>query len=192
MLRSRAVKSLSRIHNIDRTGKAAARLSVSHDGRLFKGGIAMQEPEQGAGQGASILIIEDDADTAEAMKVLLEGEGYRVRATADPEAGYAAIAETRPDLVVLDVMFGSRQKTQGFDYAVKIRQNREISYVPILMITAVNTRYPGFEFNAGADGEYLPVDDFIDKPAQPEDLRQKVAALLDQRVSKWRDWPRSE
>jgi DNA-binding response OmpR family regulator len=142
-------------------------------------------------EGRGILIIEDDADTAEAMKVILEGEGYRIRTAASPEEGYGQIVENRPDLVILDVMFGGRQRTEGFDYAVKIRQNREISHIPILMITAVNTRYPGFGFASEKDGEYLPVDDFINKPAHPEDLRQKVAALLEQGASKWRDWPRS-
>ncbi len=67
--------------------------------------------------------------------------------------------------------------------------DKKLAPIPILMVTAINVRYPEFQFSPESDGEYLPVDDFIDKPAQPKELIQKVQKLLETKVSKWVNWP---
>ncbi|MCK5197675.1 MAG: hypothetical protein KAR21_04955, partial [Spirochaetales bacterium] len=85
--------------------------------------------------------------------------------------------------------FGQKQKTDGFDYAIEIRRKKNISAVPILMITAVNTQYPNFDFSNKTDGEFLPVDGFIEKPAQPDNLIRKVNELLELKTSPWINWP---
>jgi DNA-binding response OmpR family regulator len=136
-----------------------------------------------------ILVVEDDPDAAEAMKVTLEAQGWTVDTAVDPEKGLGMARKRKPRVIILDVMFGAGEQTKGFDYAVKIRQDKELASVPILMITAVNVRHPGFGFYPESDGEYLPVDDFIDKPAQPRELTEKVGKLLAQQTSKWKNWP---
>ncbi|MCM8804300.1 MAG: response regulator [Candidatus Omnitrophica bacterium] len=136
-----------------------------------------------------ILIIEDDVDMIEVMKVVLQKGNYVVITAFDPEEGFQKIKEEKPDLLILDVMFGSEQKTKGFDFAYKMKQDKELAKIPILMITAVNIKYPQFGFSPETDKEYLPVDDFIDKPVQPEALLKKVEELLKQKVSKWANWP---
>jgi DNA-binding response OmpR family regulator len=135
-----------------------------------------------------ILIIEDDIDMVEAIKVVL-GEKYKVIVSFDEEDGYKKIIEEKPDLIILDVMFGPENKTKGFDLAIRIRQNKEISYIPILMLTAVNIKYPGFGFSPEKDREFLPVDKFIEKPFEPKELIKSVEGLLEERVSKWKEWP---
>jgi DNA-binding response OmpR family regulator len=137
-----------------------------------------------------ILVIEDDPDAAEVMKVTLQAKNYQVITAQDPEKGYNKAKQTKPNLIVLDVMFGAQEKTKGFDYAIKMKQDKDLASIPILMVTAVNIRHPGFRFAPETDEEYLPVDDFIDKPAQPRALVEKVEKLLEQGVSKWRSWPR--
>jgi len=139
--------------------------------------------------GASILIIEDDQDLASSMRVTLEAEKFQVTSVEDPEKGVEEARRKKPDLIILDVMFGESQKTRGFDCALELKQDKVLAPVPILMVTAVNIRHKGFHFSPNTDGEYLPVDDFIDKPAQPEDLVQKVKELLKKGVSKWKNWP---
>jgi two-component system alkaline phosphatase synthesis response regulator PhoP len=141
-------------------------------------------------EGARILIIEDDLDTAEAMKITLEAQRHSVVIAPDPEQGLSEAKKIKPDLIILDVMFGKKQKSEGFEYAVKMKQVKELAPIPILMVTAVNIKHPGFQFSPDTDGEFLPVDDFIDKPAQPQDLANKVQKLLELKVSKWKDWPR--
>ncbi|RKX79165.1 MAG: hypothetical protein DRP87_04165 [Spirochaetes bacterium] len=91
-------------------------------------------------------------------------------------------------MIILDVMFGTKDKTKGFDYAVKMRQDRQTAAIPILMITALNIKHPQFGFSDKKDGEYLRVDDFIDKPAKPEELLSKVERLLKQKVINWANW----
>jgi DNA-binding response OmpR family regulator len=139
---------------------------------------------------AKIFIIEDDPDAAEAMKVTLKAQDHQVVIASDPEKGFAKAKQAKPDLIILDVMFGMQEMTKGFDYAVKMKQDKDLASIPILMVTAVNIRHPGFRFAPETDAEYLPVDDFIDKPAQPSELVEKVEKLLKQRVSRWRSWPR--
>ncbi len=141
------------------------------------------------GERAKILIIEDDPDTASSMEIMLEKEDFEVLWVEDPEKGFLTAKKNRPDLIILDVMFGPEEKRRGLDYALKMKQESTLAAVPILMVTAVNIRFKDFRFSPDTDGEYLPVDDFIDKPAQPEDLVRKVKNLLEQKVSKWADWP---
>ncbi len=87
---------------------------------------------------ATILIIEDDTDLIEAMKITLEAENYRILSATDPEEGINAAKKQKPDLVILDVMFGEEDIIKGFDYAVKMKQDKALAPIPILMLTAVN------------------------------------------------------
>ena len=140
---------------------------------------------------AKILIIEDDQDVSEAMRVALEARQYRVESAVDPEQGLGKVRQWSPDLVILDVMFGRRQEAKGFEAAVQMRRDPQTAAIPILMVTAINVKYPGFGFSPETDGEYLPVDGFIEKPVQPQDLVLKVEELLAGKTSRWKEWPKS-
>jgi DNA-binding response OmpR family regulator len=139
-----------------------------------------------------ILIIEDDIDLVAAMKIMLENKGYNIIVAYDPEEGNEKLSQERPDLIILDVMFGSKGESKGFDFAQKIRYDRQFAGTPILMLTAINTQKPFFNFSPDTDGEYLPVDSFLDKPVKSEELFLKVEDLLRQKPSKWRNWPEKE
>ena len=75
-----------------------------------------------------------------------------------------------PDLIILDVMFGSMGESKGFDFAQTMRLDKKFASIPILMLTAINTEKPSFNFSPETDGEFLPVDSFLDKPVHSEDL----------------------
>ncbi len=139
-----------------------------------------------------ILIIEDDIDLVAAMKIMLENKGYNIIVAYDPEEGNEKLSQERPDLIILDVMFGSKGESKGFDFAQKIRTDRQFAGTPILMLTAINTQKPFFNFSPDTDGEYLPVDAFLDKPVKSDELFLKVEDLLKQKTSKWRNWPEKE
>ena len=109
---------------------------------------------------------------------MLENNGYKVLAAYDPEEGDTKLRQERPDLIILDVMFGDEGKSKGFDYAQKIRHDKQFARLPILMLTAINTKKPLFNFSPDTDGEYLPVDSFIDKPVKADELLRKVGDLL--------------
>jgi len=140
----------------------------------------------------SILIIEDDTDLVAAIVKLLQNKGYSVSYAYDPEEGMKKLDQERPDLIILDVMFGSKGESKGFDFAQKLRSNKHLSGIPVLMITAINAEKPFFNFSPETDGEYLPVDAFIDKPVKTEELYSKVEELIKQKTSKWSDWPQKK
>jgi len=136
-----------------------------------------------------ILIIEDDMDLVAAMKTMLENKGYNIIYAYDPEQGYEKVKEEKPELIILDVMFGSKGESKGFNFANKLRIDSQFSGIPILMLTAINSQNPFFSFSPDTDGEYLPVDSFLDKPVKFDELFLKVEDLLRQKTSKWQNWP---
>ncbi len=140
------------------------------------------------GTKSQILIIEDDVDTCEAMKLTLQSQDYTVFTSDNPKDGIEIARKEKPDLIILDVMFGRTEQSIGFDYAIEMKKDKTLAKIPILMITAVNIRYPNFGFSPQADGDYLPVDEFVNKPADPDDLISKVKNLLKQKISKWENW----
>ena len=78
---------------------------------------------------ATIFIIEDDPDAAEVMKVTLQAKDYKVLTASEPEKGFAKAKQAKPDLIILDVMFGKQEMTKGFDYAVKMKQDKDLAVV---------------------------------------------------------------
>lgn len=128
---------------------------------------------------AKILIIDDDPDIRLAVQLCLEGAGHTVvPATAGPE-GLQKVVSEKPDLIILDVMMNTT--TEGFQVALKLRSLApdspylEYRDIPVLMLTAIHSTTP---LRFGPDEEYLPVDDFVDKPFDPPVLVRKVEALL--------------
>lgn len=139
-----------------------------------------------------ILIIEDDVDLVAAISKILEIKGYATVSAYDTDEGWEKVKNEKPDLIILDVMFGSKGESKGFGFAQKIKYDKQLADIPILMLTAINTAKPFFSFSPDTDGEYLPVDAFLDKPVKSEELYSKVDELIKQKASKWRNWPQKE
>jgi len=128
------------------------------------------------GNNAKILIIDDDPDIVEAMRVVLENKNYQVNSAASGKEGLRKAKQDKPDLIILDVMMETMDK--GFDVARDLKKDQNCKDIPILMLTAIKERTGlGFEKEAG-DPEWLPVDDYCDKPLNPDQLISKVETLL--------------
>jgi DNA-binding response OmpR family regulator len=140
-------------------------------------------------KNAKIIIIEDDIDITETLKIILQPHNFIITFATNPEDGLQKIKENNPDLIILDVMFGPEHKTLGFDLCLKLKQEKSLTKIPILMLTAINVEYPQFNFSDKTDNEYLPVDDFLNKPVKSDDLVKKIKTLLIQKESKWTNWP---
>ncbi len=123
-----------------------------------------------------ILVVDDDRDILEAMRMILESGGYSVTTVAETQAALQELAQRRPDLIILDVMM--RYQDEGFQLSYQIKNNPDWANIPILMATAVSQE-SGFKFSPETDGDFLPVDGFLEKPIQPKLLLERVAALLD-------------
>lgn len=125
-----------------------------------------------------ILIIDDDIEFVNAVKILLESNNYRVVTAGNTRKGMELIDKEKPDLIVLDVMMDTMD--EGFQFSYKLRADKNLKNIPILMITAVSEK-SGFKFSPqqdNVDQTWIPVDDFIEKPIQSEDFLKKVAKLL--------------
>jgi DNA-binding response OmpR family regulator len=131
-----------------------------------------------------LLIVDDDEDFASAVAALLRGEGHEVRIELDLSAAMRSMTERRPDLVLLDVMF-PEDSTGGFELARTMRLGHDaLKDVPILMLTAVNTRFPlGFSAK-DIDDAWLPVTDFLEKPVDLDVLAERVSTILANRRSR--------
>lgn len=113
-----------------------------------------------------ILVIDDDTNICEMLRVYLENEGYEVKTANDGADGVAFFKMYEPDLVLLDIMLPRKDGWQV------CREIREISNKPIIMVTAkgeVFDKVLGFELGA---------DDFMVKPLEMKELSVRVKAML--------------
>jgi two-component system alkaline phosphatase synthesis response regulator PhoP len=122
-----------------------------------------------------VLIIDDDIDLVEAMRITLEGAGLSVIDAQDGQKGLDKIKKEKPDLVILDVMMGTQD--EGFHIAYSIRSDPAMADLPIIMLTAIGQE-TGLSFNKEKDGDFLPVNEFIEKPINPDKLVETVKANL--------------
>lgn len=128
--------------------------------------------------GKDILIIDDDRDLVNSIRIVLESKDYNVRAAYNGKEGFGKIEEKTPDLIVLDVMMAT--DTEGFDLAFKLKNNPEYQGTPIVMITA----FPKKMAEEGPDkfqhilGESWPVSHFLEKPIDPGELLSTVEDIL--------------
>ncbi len=120
-----------------------------------------------------ILLVDDDPDVIEATRMVLEKQGYQVEVAYSRQEGMEAIAKQEPDLLLLDVMM--EQPDDGIAMAQKLR--RDGFAKPILMLSSIG-KVTDMEF--GKVDDILPVNDFIDKPVEPDKLVQRVKRLLEQ------------
>jgi len=124
---------------------------------------------------AKVICIDDDKDILEACTVALEAKGHKVATAAGGEEGYNKAKAFKPDLIIMDVMMDNF--TDGFHTAYKFRNDAALKYIPIMLLTSVND-HVAQKFDKNTDGEYLPVDAFVEKPLKPKDLAAKAAELL--------------
>ena len=116
-----------------------------------------------------ILVVEDEAALVELLRYNLEEEGFRVSAAADGEAALAAVAEDKPDLIVLDLML---PLISGLEICRQLRRRPETRGLPIIMLTArgeESDRIRGLDSGA---------DDYVTKPFSPSELVARVRAVL--------------
>lgn len=113
-----------------------------------------------------ILIVDDDPNISDLLKMYFENEGYDVKLAADGSEGLNYFKMYEPDLVLLDIML---PKKDGWQVC---REIREISSKPIIMVTAkgeVFDKVLGLELGA---------DDFVTKPFDMKELSARVKAVL--------------
>ena len=126
---------------------------------------------------AKIQLIDDDAEIAENLSLILKKEGHDISILDSTENAISHLVESKPDLLILDVMF-PENPAGGFDLARQIRQTEAIKNLPVILLTSINQEYP-MDFSSGdIDPDWMPVQDFAEKPVSVPDLLEKVNRLI--------------
>jgi len=129
---------------------------------------------------AYILIVDDDEDFAQTTATVLRNEGHEVQIELDTDDAVQSMQKKTPDLAVLDVMF-PEDISAGFELARFMRhESDQLKTIPILMLTAINTKFPLGFGPKDIDDDWLPVTDFLEKPVDFDVLVNKVSKLLGQ------------
>jgi DNA-binding response OmpR family regulator len=115
-----------------------------------------------------ILLVDDDQEIVESMRIALESKGFQVLVSRDGNQGLAMADRENPDLVILDMMMPKRS---GFLVLERLRRTRRVP-IRVIMVTANE----GSRHRAYA--EMLGVDDYIRKPFAMDRLLDSVAKLL--------------
>jgi len=113
-----------------------------------------------------VLVIEDDGNIAELLRLYLEKDGFTVRIAADGAVGVSEAAEFKPNIILLDIMLPS---LDGWGVCREIRRT---SNVPIIMLTA-----KGETFDK-VTGLELGADDYMVKPFEPKELIARIHAVM--------------
>lgn len=121
-----------------------------------------------------ILLVDDDPDFVEAVKVIVEKAGYNVRVAYDGQEGLEAVKEKLPDLVVLDIMM---PVMNGHEACAKLKGAEETADIPIILLTAVADRVTTSTYTH-RDMLESEADDYIPKPVEPNDLLELIKNWL--------------
>jgi DNA-binding response OmpR family regulator len=129
------------------------------------------------------MIVDDDEDLAKAFAQVLTDAHHEVEIEAETRQALEKMNRRPPDLVILDVMF-PENSSAGFELARDMRhERRKLGDIPILMLTAVNSKFPTGFSARDIDADWLPVTDFVEKPVDLGVLVSKVSALLQRGAS---------
>ena len=126
-----------------------------------------------------ILVVDDDPDILDAITMILESQDYEVVTARDGVEGLANLKAEHPDLMILDLLM---PKMDGFAVCKELQDPRWSKFrdTPILILTSVreDASRRRYELETGLE---LDVDDYIEKPMNPDILLERVGKLIKKR-----------
>ena len=122
-----------------------------------------------------ILLVDDEVDFVEVLRVRLEDSNYEVIVAYNGEEGLERAEKEEPDLIILDIMLS---KISGFDVCRKLKIDENFKKIPIIMLTAK------FQANDIKFGMAMGADAYITKPFEPQVLIEKMRELLNKKQAK--------
>lgn len=121
-----------------------------------------------------VLLVDDDPDFVEAVKVIVESGGYDVEVAYDGKEGLEAVEEFKPDLIVLDVMM---PVMNGHEACNELKKNPATSKIPIILLTAVADRVTTSTYTH-RDMLESEAEDYMPKPVEPAELLELIKSWL--------------
>jgi DNA-binding response OmpR family regulator len=129
-------------------------------------------------QDITILVVDDDALMQKVVEASLIKDNYKLIFASDGESGLLRAREFMPDLILLDIVMPGMD---GFEVCSRIRQDDQLLYIPIIMITALDDR------DSKIQGLEAGADDYICKPFDKLEFRARVKTMTRlNRYSRWR------
>ena len=125
-------------------------------------------PFQAKSQAKRILVVDDLEDNLFLLQTILTEEGFEVDVAKNGKLALAKIEAMPPDIVLMDAMMPGMN---GYETTRRIRQNKNLPFMPILLITAY------LDANA-AQGLELGANDFIRKPIEYDELMARIKSSL--------------
>jgi CheY-like chemotaxis protein len=122
-----------------------------------------------------IVLIDDDPDVRDALKLMLEPLGYRLTCCSTGPQGLEAIRTSVPDLVLLDIMLAS--PSEGFHLAYELKLDDELATIPIIMISSIGETM-GIDYARELGTDYIPAQRFLDKPLTAERVVRAIREVL--------------
>ena len=123
-----------------------------------------------------ILLIDDDPDVHHAVQLILEVSGYSVACAATAGAGWQAVEQRRPDLILLDIMLAS--PTEGIELADKLKAHAQFRSIPIIMISSIGQQ-AGLDLAREAAADSYVANRFLEKPFSAQTLLAAVQETLE-------------
>jgi DNA-binding response OmpR family regulator len=114
-----------------------------------------------------ILIVDDEAELVDLVKIRLEANGYAVITANSGLEGLSMAGQERPDLIILDI---GMAQMDGYSMLQKVRAKEEIKDTPVIMLTAYSKMRDLFEVEG--------ISDYIVKPFEPQDFLLRVSRVL--------------
>jgi two-component system alkaline phosphatase synthesis response regulator PhoP len=123
---------------------------------------------------ATILVVDDDPDMVNVIRMSLENASYKVMDAGDGKEGIEKAKKEKPDLIVMDLMM---PQMNGFEACKRLKADPEVKNIPILVLTAIGQQFSDTKY-AKDMGLKLESEDFITKPVDTDVLLERVAQLL--------------
>ncbi len=123
---------------------------------------------------AKILLVDDDIDFVESIKIVLESKPYEVIVALEGDEALRKAREEGPDLILMDIIMPVKD---GFTAAEQLKKDPQLSKIPTVMLTSFSARR-GETAIPVSRGLTLDVEDYIEKPVSPEELLARVEKYL--------------
>ena len=121
-----------------------------------------------------VLVVDDDPDFVDAVKSVIEKGGYEVDIAYDGKEALERVAESKPDVIILDVMM---PVMDGHGACKALKSDPATSEIPIIMLTAVASRVLSSKYTH-RDMLESAAEDYIPKPVEPEVLLERIKDWL--------------
>jgi CheY-like chemotaxis protein len=117
-----------------------------------------------------ILVVEDDEDIVEVMKIALEARGYEVSVALNGEEALDKGGKVKPDIILLDLMI---PKIDGHNVNLKLKENPDTAGIPVIVITGKGNLKELLDLREG-----VTISGYLEKPVPIKVIVQKIEEVL--------------